>query len=105
MVRSRTRRAAIGRDDDVEVTKVRIRRCEEHAHVCREASENYRAHSEIVDQQIELSMVEAGVLCLEHEIIFVVGTEDLRDPLTTHTVVQHVTELLAEIRTPLSEIV
>src|SRR6186997_1359147 len=95
----------IRRNNDPEIAKEGVGGCEEHAHVGSEAGQNHAASFEIVQEEIELGVVESRVLRLEDEVVVLIGLKQLRDRLAAHAILQRVTQLLAQIGAPFSEVV
>jgi cyanate lyase len=95
----------IARHDQVEIAHVRILCGEQHAHIAGDTGQDQRVRAQMTEQHIEGRRMKARMLGLEHEIILLIGREQLGDRLAAHVVLQHVLEQRAEIRAPSAEVV
>src|SRR6266566_6816870 len=98
-------RRTIRRQNYIEVSQVGVRCGKQDADVGREARDHDRSHLQILNQEVELAVVEAGMFGLKYEVVVLVGTQQLRDWLAAYSILHHVPELLPEIGAPLPEIV
>lgn len=89
----------------MEVAHVGVVGSEENADVAREAGQNQGLRFEVGEQRTERGGEEAGVLGLEHEIVVVVGPQELGDRPAAHTRFEAMADDAREVGLPPAKVV
>src|SRR5205085_6095867 len=89
----------------MKITHERVARRKQDADVAGNARDDQRLRFQIIEQRVEGCRKEAGVLRFQNEIIIFIRLQELDDRLATHSIVQTMTDQLAQIRLPFPEVV